>query len=72
MFGLFSAGRGDQLKELFLANKTKLGAGALAAFLYLQANPLTQAKWYSVVMGLISAFLLGAGLLKSDSYHKQQ
>lgn len=59
------------MKELLLANKARLGAGALAVFLYLQTNPLTQAKWYSVLMGLLSAFLLGAGLLKSDSYHKQ-
>jgi hypothetical protein len=59
------------LKDLLLANKARLGAGCLAVFLYLQANPITQAKWYSVLMGLLSAFLLGAGLLKSDSYHKQ-
>lgn len=58
--------------EWLKAHKGPLGGGILAIYVYLAANPLTDAKWWPPLVGVVGAFLVGGGFLKSDQYYKDR
>lgn len=62
------------MPEWFKANKKWFGGGLLGVFLYMTTHPEVYASypWIVHAIGMLGAFLGGAGLMKSDSYYKDR
>lgn len=53
-------------------NRGPIGSGLLALVVWAQTNPAFDSHpWVKLAAGGLGVFLMGAGFVKSDSYHKE-
>lgn len=60
------------IKAWFMRNRSWIGGGFLGAFFYLQANPGLLGPKGQMVIGIMGAWLHGAGWSKSDQFYRDR